>query len=858
MSDNPYRLPRTAVPSRYELSLEPDLDSASFEGTEVVHLEIQEGTEKLVLNAAELEIVEAFVVTKGGRRLAADPTYDEKLERVTLLLEDQAEPGPAQFHARFRGVLNDQLRGFYRSVFNDEDGIERPIATTQFEASSARRAFPCWDEPDLKATFSVTLVVPEQLMAISNAREIGREAAGDGKVAVQFAETVRMSTYLVAFVVGPFEVTEPIDVDGVPMRVVCPTGKLHLTSYALEAGAFSLRYFTDYYGIPYPGDKVDFIAIPDFAHGAMENLGAITYRESLLLVDPDRVGQHELMRIADVIAHELAHMWFGDLVTMKWWNGIWLNEAFATFMEMKAVDAYRPNWKRWLSFATKQGLLRSAERFDALDNDALEATRPVEYEVISPDDADGMFDALTYGKGSAVLRMLEQYLGEDTFRDGIRHYLQSHRYGNTETADLWRALEEVAGEPVRDMMDTWIFQPGFPLVLLKATEGGFEASQRRFTYVQGTHPERWKVPLVVKSAEGRAISESRTLLSDPVVVSSRESRYVLVNGGGYGFFRTSYPDGMLTSITASLDDLSELEQFVVIDDARALLMAGEVSGPDFLDLAFAYRGSEEVAIWQVLLAGIEELFHILDPSSQQDLGRFVRELLSRQYERLGLEPVSGEDDLAKRLRGSIVMALGRLADDPAVVEAARTAFHKTGDEPGAVDPEVAYASIFITASHGDEKTFDEFVDRYESAATPQERNRFLFALAEFPSPDLAARSVAMTLDGTIRSQDGPYFVSRLLYNRKLHPPAWNLVTENWEQMLATYPPVSFNHVLDYMPALSEPDLAHAIEAFLDGQTFPHSDQFLARRLEELAVHRALRQRESGRLAEYLAIAAGHK
>ena len=315
-------------------------------------------------------------------------------------------------------------------------------------------------------------------MALSNGPEIEREPIGDGRVRVRFADTMSMSTYLVAFVVGRLEITDPIDVDGVPLRLVHLPGKGHLARFALEAGEFSLRFFTEYYGIPYPDRKVDFVAIPDFAQGAMENTGLITYRESLLLVDPEHATQPELENIADVVAHELAHQWFGNLVTMRWWNGIWLNEAFATFMALVTVDAWRPDWEQWNTFA------RGATA--AKEVDALRSTRAIEYPVHSPDDASGMFDVLTYQKGAAILRMLEQYLGADRFREGIRLYLARHAYGNTETHDLWHAIEEASGEPVRRIMDQWIWQGGYPLVTASPSADGVRLDQRRFLADGGT------------------------------------------------------------------------------------------------------------------------------------------------------------------------------------------------------------------------------------------------------------------------------------------------------------------------------------------------------------------------------------
>src|ERR1700719_1040693 len=454
-----YRLPTNVVPVRYEISLTPDLRAFTFAGEENVTVRVITATADVVLNALELEI-DRVSAERGGAIIAGKAALEPAHERARLTFDRALEPGEWTLRIAFRGILNDKLHGFYRSTYKDAQGNMHLVASTQFEATDARRAIPCWDEPALKASFKVRLVIDENLTAFSNAGVEGERRLGAGKKEIVFKETIKMSTYLLAFIVGEFETTEPTDA-GTALRVAHVPGKRALTAWAREIGAFSLKWFANYYELPYPGDKLDLIAIPDFASGAMENLGAITFRETALLIDEKGASRAELERVADVVAHENAHMWFGDLVTMKWWNGIWLNEAFATFMEMLAVDAWKPHWKRWESF--------SASRTAAMAIDALGSTRPIEYTVLSPEDARAMFDVLTYEKGASVLRMLEQYLGEEEFRKGIAAYLKKHEYGNTETGDLWDALQESSREPVRRLMDSWIFQPGFPIVEVART-----------------------------------------------------------------------------------------------------------------------------------------------------------------------------------------------------------------------------------------------------------------------------------------------------------------------------------------------------------------------------------------------------
>jgi puromycin-sensitive aminopeptidase len=825
-----YRLPRTVVPRRYDLVLEPDLDTGTFSGSEDVQIEVREDVDEVVLNAADLEITSGALERDGTRLEVKDVRLDEETQRAHLRLDGRVEPGEWRLHLEFRGRLSDRLRGFYRSTYQDADGATRAIATTQFESTDARRAFPCWDEPDLKAVFGVTLVVDDGLLAISNGPEVGREDVGDGRVRVRFAETMPMSTYLVAFVVGPLEATDPVDIDGVPLRIVHEPGKGNLAPHALELGAFCLRFFSDYYGIPYPDAKVDLVAVPDFAQGAMENTGCITFRDNLLLIDPDKATQPELAAVADVIAHELAHMWFGNLVTMRWWNGIWLNEAFATFMEILCVDAYRPDWERWTQF------LRT--RSSAFDVDALESTRSIEYPVASPDDASGMFDTLTYTKGAAVLRMLEQYLGADRFRDGIRKYLADHRFGNTETHDLWDAIEAATGEPVRRIMDGWIWQGGYPLVSAALAGEEVRLSQRRFLLSGEDGDGSWDVPLLVRTA-----GATEPVLVEPggASVPAPSDGPVVVNAGAHAFARVRYDEELLARIGRSLGALSTDERTQLVDDTWAAVVSGRSSPAGFCGFAGGFQDEDELTVWSSLLQGIGWCDRLLDAGPREHYRAWVRNLVSPAIERMGWEPRQGERDLTRSLRGSLMTAVAILGADPNAHALARE-IERRSRVDGDAEPSLAAASISIVAAGGGPHEYETFLEARTSARTPQERLRYLYALADFRDAVLIERTLALALTDEIRPQETPWVLTRAISNRDQGGQAWRFVTDHWDAIVARVAPSNVVFVVEGIRYLATPDLVEETTAFFAEHPIPQSALQLRQLLERQRVNADLRRR----------------
>ena len=850
-STNPHRLPSFVVPSHYRISLEPNLDEATFSGSVEIEVEIGQATDNIQINSADLAITSAVVLDAvGGKTVASGVEHDEKMERATLSFDSELSSGPYTIVTEFTGILNDKLHGFYRSVFTDNDGVEHSIATTQFESTHARRAFPCFDEPAFKASYGVTLVVPSGQFAVSNGPDISTTDLGDGRKSILFEDTMVMSTYLVAFIVGPFEATDPVDVDGVPLRIVHPIGKGHLTDYSLEAGTFALKFFSKYYGIPYPGQKLDMVAVPDFAFGAMENLGCITYREVLLLVDKSRSTEPELLRVADVIAHEIAHMWFGDLVTMEWWNGIWLNEAFATFMATMCSDNFNADWGRWNQF--------SLERSMAFDVDSLANTRPIEIEVNSPDDAEAMFDLLTYEKGGSVLRMLEQYLGEEEFKDGISYYLNKHKYRNTETNDLWDAIEHVTQQPARRIMDSWIFQKGYPLVSASISDDGstISLSQDRFLYTEGEVADTtiWSVPVVLKVGTSSSVEEVRYLLEEKSAEIKLDypAEWATANAGGSGFFRARYSAEMLKSLSCTMfENLTPIERYGLVDDTWSSVMAGRTSAIDFLDFARSFQPETDLDVWTVLSGCLAGLDKLVDGEAKLQYKTAIRDLAQPALDRLGWEPGDSDTSRDLELRGLFIRLLANVGDDDIAIKNAGDLHDSYLVDADSVEPNVAAAATGVVASKGDPAQYEVFLDKYQNPTTPQEERRYQSALSAFPGEAEMDRTLAMSLDGTVRTQDAPYLIAVCMRNKEQGYRAWEFVKNNWDQINKDFPANSIVRMLSGVTSLGKPEQADDVIAFFDDHEVPQGQLTLQQTLEKLRVNVALRERESALFSDSL-------
>ena len=840
LSPDPFRLPDHVRPTRYDVRLQPSLADATFSGEVSIELNVEEPTTSIVLNAIELEIEAAQI-----DGVDVEWSLDESTERMTVTVNDPITAPTATLFVRFSGILNDKLRGFYRSTYIDDDGAEHVIATTQMQATDCRRAFPCWDEPAFKAVFGITLDIEEGLTAISNGSEIER-LSGAGRTVIRFADTMIMSSYLVAFVVGRLETTDPVDVDGIPLRVVHVPGKSELTQFGLDVGAFCLRWFQDYYDIDYPSDKVDLVALPDFAAGAMENLGCITFRENLLLIDPERSTQHERQLVADVVAHELAHMWFGDLVTMDWWNGIWLNEAFATFMEIAACDAFAPDWERWTSF----GLERSV----AFDVDSLASTRSVEFEVRSPAEADGMFDVLTYQKGGALLRMLEQYLGATEFRTGVSHYLRKHAYANTDTNDLWDAIEATSGEPVRRLMDSWIWQPGFPLIAAALTDIGgvphLELRQERFTYGDADSGTSWVIPVHIRTGSGTQIVVIDS--NDPVTMPvSSSDDLVVVNAGGHGFFRVAYGPELRTRLAdpRSLSELDTLERYSLVDDAWAATVAGRIPAADLLVLLEGFVNEREYGVWQAVTIALGGLSRLVDGDALDAFRSRVRNLVAPALDSLG-DPSPDEPDLTGKLRGLLTSTMGSLGRDTATRQRCRDLF--TSARNGMpVDAELLSAATTVVARAGDKDDYDHMFSGFTHGATPQDKLRHLYALAEFDDAELVARTCELAMSDAVKTQNAPFLLRSTIANRRHGAASWEFVKAHWDEANERFPANTIVRMVDAVKLLTAPGAVDDAVRFFAQHPIDQAAQTLEQILERQRVNTALLARDQAAFAMFL-------
>jgi aminopeptidase N len=769
------RLPEVAVPDNYKLSFTPDLDKATFEGDETISIRVLKPTSEITLNAVDIEFHEVTIANGGAMQKAKVTSVKDK-EMVVLTVEKALAEGPATVHITYAGILNGEMRGFY--LGKDDGG--RKYAATQFESTDARRAFASFDEPGYKATFDITTVADKGQVAISNSK-ISSDTPGPGdKHTVRFATTPKMSTYLAALVVGNFEYIEG-GADGIPIRIYSTPGKKEMGKFALETAEHVLSYYDKYFNVKYPYGKLDLVGIPDFSAGAMENTGCITFREVLLQID-EKQGSVDLKKtIASVIAHEMAHQWFGDLVTMKWWDDIWLNEGFATWMSSKPIQAWKPEWNFNLDDVSNTG--------GTLNTDSLANTRPIHQAAETPAQIQELFDGIAYGKAASVLRMLESYLGEETFRAGVNAYIQKHEYANATAHDFWEAQAKTSKKPVDQIMPTFVKQAGVPIINVKSQCSGSSTSvtldQRRYYFdrekFQGQNDELWQVPLCMKSSTGAQKCELLTKKEETFTLPGC-STWVLANAGATGYYRAGYqPDAVRALASDAENKLTPAERIALQTDIWASVRVGREPVGDYLALVQGLGSDRNRAVLDDVLFRLDFIGRYLVTESDRDSYRaWLRGFLSPILKDVGWEPKPGESDEQRTMRGRLFNALGYDARDPEVLAQARKIADKVLDNPSSVDRQLAGGAMALAALNGGQDFYDRVMIALKNPKSPEEYYMYLFTLPQFSDPKLLQRTLDYSISPDVRSQDALGVLTSVLGNPEGQKLAWDFVLTHWD------------------------------------------------------------------------------
>jgi puromycin-sensitive aminopeptidase len=843
-----FRLPTDVRPTEYDLHLVPDLEAGTFAGEVRIALRLERARREIVLHAADLALARASA-RAGEEEIAARTSVQRGDETVTLRFARPVPAGEATLVLAWTARLNEHLRGFYKASANG-----RRYAFTQCEAADARRILPCFDEPAFKARFRVAVTARDGDAVVSNASLEREEPVPGGRI-VRFAPTPPLSTYLLAVAVGPLEPSAVRQQGETPIRLWHVPGKGHLTELGLEAAAESLRRLEDYFGLPYPYGKLDLVAVPDFEAGAMENAGAVFFRETLLLLDPATASVAERKRAAEVIAHELAHMWYGDLVTMAWWDDLWLNEAFATWMAYRVVDDWRPEWRMWQGFEHDRG--------GALALDALTNTHPIYAPVRSVAEATENFDAITYEKGAAVVRMIEHYLGSEAFRDGVRLYMRRHREGNTVAADLWRALEEASGKEVTRVAQAWIAQPGFPLVSLAPAknDGTLAVRQERFfadpRVPKARRRARWPVPLVLKSYDGDGTRVDRFLVdrvSAAVALPPRTAWY-FGNAEAGGFYRVLHDHANRAALLAHLrEGLTAVERLALAGDQWALVRGARAPIESFLDLVEALGWETDHDVLDGLggpLDLIDEQVLVPDGEVQQRFRAWITRRFGPHFDRLGWTAAAHEEDDVRLRRAALLRLVGGVAESASVTAAARQRLDMYLADRSQLEPNLADPVVSLAARVGDEALYERYRQVIAAADTPQERRRFLLALGSFRTLETFRRTVAALETPEIPTQDVAFVLMRLLANPAVRAEAWKFITRRWTSLRKRVPPLMLSRLVEATPSLREPRYAREVAGFFRRHPIPEAKRSVKQALEVFRLNAELRRRTAAGVERWL-------
>lgn len=777
------RLPNTVIPVSYKLTLMPDLEGFLFKGEEDIRIEIKKPVREITLHAREMLINHEVAYVKSGKEKVKVEkiVWNDKLETATFVLLKKIQPGKAVMHIEFEGKLAEGLRGFYRAKYL-HNGKEKYLATTQFEATDARAAFPCFDEPAHKAVFDVSFVIPNHLEAISNTVPISVEEHSGNFKRINFSSTPKMSTYLLAFIVGEFENISAKTKDGIEVRVFVTPGKKHQADFALKVAVKTLEYFNEFFGIKYPLPNLDMIGIPDFAAGAMENWGAVTYRESQLLVDPEHSSAQTKQWTALTVAHELAHQWFGNLVTMEWWTHLWLNEGFASYIEYVAVDHIFPEWGIWKQFVY-------IDFNTALELDSLSTTHPIEVAVNHPDEIGEIFDAISYHKGASVIRMLAEYLGEKDFRKGLHNYLKTHSYKNAKTDDLWMAFERASGKPIRKLMSTWISKAGYPYVEVSMEKSGTcVLKQGRFfnsedSRMKSKDATLWGIPLGINSEDSKVIQKV-FINSKKARIKVQPEKWVKFNAQETTPVRVKMPKSLLELLKPAIKakNLEPLDRLGIIRDAFAFAESGQDSLITAFGLLEAYRDEDDFNVWAELAVRLSEvnvLFH--DEAWYPKLDKFIGDIFSNYVPVIGFEPKKNEPHINSMLRGLILGQAG-LHGNKKVITWAKQQFKNNKN----IHPDLRGVVYSIAVRNGGAGEFKFLLEKYKKEQMAEERNRMLRGLGQTQNTKLILSLLELVLTDYVKLQDAPTLISAVWSNFTARKIVFEFMKKNWAYFEKTY------------------------------------------------------------------------
>ncbi len=847
---DPLRLTREVEPVAEAVELTVDPAQDDFSGRVRIDVVVHTTTSAFRVHALGPVFTSAALVDLAGRSQALTWVItDAELGLVTLTAPAPIPTGTYSLAIAFDNKFNRKGLGLYKTVSRGD-----PYLFTQFEDRHARKAFPCWDEPAFKIPWQLTITAPAALAVVAN-YPVATEITNGAAKTVAFGRTPPMPSYLVALAVGPFEFV-PVPGLPVPGRIVTPRGQAALGAEAARVSPALLAHLEAYFGVPYPFAKLDQIGVPEYVYGAMENAGFITYVDTLLLVDPTRPSFSSRRALANVAAHEMAHMWFGDLVTMAWWDDIWLNESFADWMCAKIVEETHPDYRIYLQ---QLGSIQGAMRLDALPS-----VQPVRRHVTAKDDPSQLVDALTYSKGKAILRMVENWIGPEKFRAAMHAYFEKHRWGNTTAADLWAVFDQVSGENISTMLAAFIEQPGIPFVSVTLAPGGkLTLTQRRFANLGDTPaPGRWQVPVVIAwSAAGR-LHRERVLLKDESQVLDvpglAAADWIYPNAGEAGYYRWSLPPELNARLARHAADLTTLERLGLLDDAAALLNAGQLAGGDYLAYAAAFAGDDEPEIAgkvSAMLSGVRETFV---RSGQLDRFNALRTALLRPaLTRIGVHPKPGEPDHVAPLRSNLLGALGTTNADPEVVAFSRDTAAQFLTAPASVDASLASATLSVAAYHGNAALFDTIQAALEQSTTPAARRNLLGALGDFHDPALARRALAYSLTDKLNSTEFISVVFGVAGDTDLRAMAIDWTMGSFDAIKAKAPPQRIANLIS-LGASAEPALFETYRAFLlePGHTSQTAEKNIRNATERMTLRTRLREKEQANIDAYLATFPG--